>query len=261
MLDGAASPAVESVTWRPDGLESIAPSHLGAMTVQELHEPLLAVQSLLSVVLHSKAGPLTPLQADFLSTAKRASQRLERQVENLKIAASVGQAIALQPALLDLDERIRLCSQELSPVAAQHRVQLVPTNDLSITVRNIRADPRRVDQILHNLVEVAINSAQPESDIHISASRGPNGSAAVVIESALARHRSRDLEYWFQPLFEDVPSAACDRLGLGLAISAHLVRSHGGDMMAAIRNRYLRLGFILPRFPVKRETDPVGRGA
>jgi signal transduction histidine kinase len=196
------------------------------------------------------------LQTDFLSTAKRASQRLERQVEDVRIVVSGGKDLGLKPKLLDLEERIKFCCHELSPFAAEHNVRIVPISDAGTPVRNIRADPDRVDQILLNLGEIAIKYSQPETDVCISASRGPGGSAAVVIENTVERRLERDLEHLFQPYYRGNPARACESYGLGLAISAYLVRAHGGDIMAAMRDHHVRVGFILPRVPMIRESAP-----
>jgi signal transduction histidine kinase len=70
------------------------------------------------------------------------------------------------------------------------------------------------------------------------------------------RRLERDLEHLFQPYYRGTPSRACERYGLGLAISAYLVRAHGGDIMAAMRDQHVRVGFILPRVPMIRESAP-----
>ncbi|MGH6912479.1 MAG: histidine kinase dimerization/phospho-acceptor domain-containing protein, partial [Geminicoccales bacterium] len=90
----------EALVTRSPGLDAFPSELLGAVAAHELREPLHAIQSFLSILLHERAGPLTPLQADFLATARRAGQRLERQIDDVMVALSTGQGLQLEPALI-----------------------------------------------------------------------------------------------------------------------------------------------------------------
>ena len=222
---------------------------LAAMAVHELREPVHAVQGYLSVVLEERAGPLNDPQADLLSTAYQAAQRMIRRIEDLRLVFTDQAQLVLRRQNIDLLERIRNCSQELGTLSDIHGVKV------KLTDRSDRpfdptcwADPERVDQVLLNLLENAIKYSSPNTRIHVSIHDTESGAKAVVVQSTSELDALTTTDKWLDPFWQGEVgrSSKSNGMGIGLAIVEHLVRAHGGVVQAYVTGNLVYVGFILP---------------
>ena len=222
---------------------------LAAMAVHELREPVHAVQSFLSVVLQERAGPLSPSQADLLSTAYQAALRMIRRIEDLRLVFTDQYQLALRRQNIDLLERIRNCTQELGALGEIHGVKIHITEHSNRPFNSTYwADPERVDQVLLNLLENAIKYSSPNSSIHVSVHDMESGAKAVVVQSTSRLDALTTPDKWLDPFWQgEVGHASKPHgMGIGLAVVEHLVRAHGGVVQTFATGHRVYVGFILP---------------
>src|SRR5262249_28814415 len=97
----------------------------------------------------------------------------------------------------------------------------------------VRADPTRLGQILHNLIENAIKFNKPGGSVTVRADKS-DGFARVEVVDTGNGIASGDLPRIFERLYRADRSRSqnIQGTGLGLAIVKHLVLAHGGDISA-----------------------------
>jgi signal transduction histidine kinase len=139
--------------------------------------------------------------------------------------------VRLDVAAIDVGGLLQTTMQSLQPAADARSVQLIAA--VEPNVGEIRADPRRLQQILWNLVHNAIKFSTTEGRVEIHVQRSP---AALQIT---VKDNGRGISPAFLPhVFERFrqQDASSTRetfgLGLGLSIAKHLVELHGGTIMA-----------------------------
>jgi signal transduction histidine kinase len=98
-------------------------------------------------------------------------------------------------------------------------------------VVRVRCDPRKVKQVLINLVQNALDASPPGSAVELAAERAGDGGARIQV---LDRGRGVDAALSaqvFSPGVTTKPSGS----GLGLTIARALARQHGGELGLAPR--------------------------
>ena len=139
---------------------------------------------------------------------------LDYRHEDVDLAALVCEAVDLQ----------RAAGADLG-LAIEEAVESVPT---------LRADPRRLAQLVDNLLANARRYTDPPGRIRVALSRDGDALCLVVEDSApgVAAH---DLPHLFERLYrvERSRSRREGGAGLGLSICRAIVEAHGGTMDAA----------------------------
>ncbi|HVO21897.1 MAG TPA: HAMP domain-containing sensor histidine kinase [Anaeromyxobacter sp.] len=118
-----------------------------------------------------------------------------------------------------------------------------------------RCDPRKVKQVLINLVQNALDASPPGGEVRIAAERSEAGGALVRV---LDRGRGVDPGLGESVFLPGITTKA-NGSGLGLTIARSLARQHGGDLLLRSRTGGgTEALLVLPAVPA--EADP-GRAA
>ncbi len=139
--------------------------------------------------------------------------------------------IQLQVALVDVGAALQATMQGLKPAADAKNIGLlapVPTQPIQVL-----ADPRRLQQVLWNLLHNAIKFTEAggrvecsvrrhDREVHIAVQDTGRGIASDFLPHVFERFRQEDSS----------PTREQFGLGLGLSIAKHLVEAHGGAIEA-----------------------------
>jgi two-component system phosphate regulon sensor histidine kinase PhoR len=167
----------------------------------------------------------------FLSIIRRNAERMSALINDiLELSAIEAGTVAVEPAQVRLSTLVGECFAALAPRAEGRAVKLF--NDVSRDVF-VRADARRLEQMLTNLVDNAVKYTRAGGEVHVSHERvGARDRVHVADtgEGIAAEHLPRIFERFYR--VDRARSRDMGGTGLGLAIVKHLARAHGGEATA-----------------------------
>ncbi|HEY9282216.1 MAG TPA: ATP-binding protein [Pyrinomonadaceae bacterium] len=193
----------------------------------ELRTPLTAILAFVETL---ESGALDEREeaVRFLSIIRRNAERMHTLIEDIMELSAIesGQTNVEARAV-----RLHALAQEslsaLAAKAAAGGVSLV--NEVAPDV-SVHADPRRLEQMLLNLVDNAIKFSRPGGSVTIRHERGERDlvSVADTGEGIAPEHLPRIFERFYR--VDRARARALGGTGLGLAIVKHLARAHGGEV-------------------------------
>lgn len=195
----------------------------------ELRTPITSIRGYLDVLVEGEAGPLSEEQRSFLLVADRNAHRLQTLVEDLLVVSRI-ESGRLQLSVRDIDlvalvGRVR---ESLAPQLHQSGVVLrleVPSEAV------LRADERRIEQVLVNLLSNAIKFSPNGGEVAVCVDGSAESVRITVADHGIGMPE-KDLKRLFQKFFrsETATERAIPGTGLGLAICKGIIDAHGGDI-------------------------------
>ena len=193
----------------------------------ELRTPLTAILAFVETL---EEGALNEPENSqrFLAIIRKNAARMQSLIEDiLELTAIEGgkEGVHAEPT-----ELMPVANDVINSLAAQAASR-------AITVRNkvqpgtvVFADPRRLEQMLTNLVENAIKFNRDNGEVVIECENGDRSRIRVrdTGEGIPAQHLDRLFERFYR--VDRARSRELGGTGLGLAIVKHLARAHGGEI-------------------------------
>jgi two-component system sensor histidine kinase MtrB len=196
----------------------------------ELRTPLTTLR-MASEVIHSSKETFDPTVTRSAELLVAQLDRFERLLEDLLEVSRFDAEVAVLEAVdFDIVQLVNRCAEDLALVAKGRKTQIyIKSSEPAVM---IKADIRRVERILRNLLANAIDHAEEmQIDVQIQASEhdvavGVRDYGVGLDESALTRVFDR---FWRAD-----PSRARTRggTGLGLSIALEDARLHNGELEA-----------------------------
>ena len=196
----------------------------------ELRTPLTTLR-MASEVIHSSKDNFDPIVARSAELLVAQLDRFERLLEELLEVSRFDAEVAVLEAVdFDIVQLVQRCADDLSLVAKERKTEIYVKSSTPVVM--IKADIRRVERILRNLLANAIDHAEEmQIDVRIESSEhdvavGVRDYGVGLDENALIRVFDR---FWRAD-----PSRARTRggTGLGLSIALEDARLHNGELEA-----------------------------
>ena len=199
----------------------------------ELRTPLTAIRGYVEALSDEPAGPED--RARFLEIVARHVSRMERLVKDLlRLASLDARQEPVESSLCAVQTLIAGAVADLAPQigARRHDVAI----DVDPAVATIRTDPSKLQDVLRNLIENAVNYS-PEGRRILIAARPDGTGVAVTVSDEGPGIPEPDLERIFERFYrvDKARSRESGGTGLGLSIVKHLVDLLGGRVTAANR--------------------------
>jgi two-component system, OmpR family, sensor histidine kinase BaeS len=209
-----------------------AESNRQAMTADIAHELRnpLAVQR---ANLEALQDGIYPLSQETIKPILEQNQLLTRLVEDLRtIALADAGQLSLHLQEVDLANLVRETSDRFKVSAAQKNINLALA--LSSDCRNVTADPERIQQILHNLLQNALRHTPESGSISLSLAEIDEHTCLEIRDSGPGIPPDR-LDTVFQRFLRIDSARSRDDggTGLGLSIARQLAEAHGGSLSAS----------------------------
>src|SRR5919109_1234542 len=222
----------------------------------ELRTPLTAVYQFVTIVLDGLAGSLNADQKEYLGVALRNVKQLQAMVGDLLEATRAENGkLAIHPRGVALNLSVSEILRTFSANARHKGIEL--TEDLPADLPLLYVDPRRLIQILTNLVDNALKFTQKDGSVSIRANvfEEDRSFVRVSVADTGCGIDLDDADKIFDRLYQVEKSFETNRkgLGLGLHITKELVVRHGGRIWTeSAPGVGTTFHFILPVFSLKR---------
>jgi signal transduction histidine kinase len=197
----------------------------------ELRTPLTSIKGYVDLLLLGAAGPLAEGQQSFLNVVKNNANRLMELINDiLEIGRIDADKIHLnfEPVGMGMvfQDVLQTMRAEIERKATNVKIDVA--NDLPTII----ADPRRVTQVVLNLVSNAVKYTYPGAQVNLRAFINPAGLLQVDVEDDGVGLSPEQQEHLFRrfyradnPLRDEVGGT-----GLGLSIAKSFIELHSGEI-------------------------------
>lgn len=211
---------------RTERLENIRQEFLSNVS-HELRTPLTSIIAFVETL---ENGAMEDPESShrFLSIIRKNASRMHTLIDDiLELTAIEGGNVQLRAAPVELHELVQDVCSSLAAKASAQKVTL--QNNISPEV-GVRADARRLEQMLTNLIENGIKFSRENGTVSISHERGARDQIMVHDngDGIPAQHLERLFERFYR--IDRARSRDMGGTGLGLAIVKHLALLHGGEV-------------------------------
>jgi signal transduction histidine kinase len=202
---------------------------LAAMS-HEIRTPLNAVIGYAEMLQLGLGGTLTTKQREYLTDIEHAGRHL------LSLLQDILDLSKIEAGRHDLDESevavpaaVEEAANMTSPRARERGVTITVEPSAPLT---LRADERRLTQMLLNLLSNAVRYAPKGSAVRIGWDIGQDGGVTLRVRDGGPGIREEDLARVLQPFHRlaDGGAANTESTGLGLPLTARLMALHGGRL-------------------------------
>ena len=196
----------------------------------ELRTPLTTLR-MASEVINSSKTSFDPTVARSAELLVAQLDRFERLLEDLlEISRFDAEVAQLEVVDFDMVSLIKRCVDDLALVAKQRKTVIYVNSKESVIL--LRADIRRVERIMRNLLSNAIDHAE-EIQINVNIEASENDVAVSVRDFGVGLDEI-SLQRVFDRFWREDPSRGRTRggTGLGLSIALEDARLHNGELEA-----------------------------
>jgi PAS domain S-box-containing protein len=208
-------------------------TELSSTLAHELNQPLTAILSNAQAALRFLAHepPNVPEIRSILSEIVEADKRAGTLIHHLRLLMKRGEEEFVR---VDLNQLVREVLQFLHSEFVTRDVDVQAS--LSPDLPQVSGDRVQLQQVVLNLLSNACDAIQGaacrERTLSITTIEGHDGSVQVVVSDSGPGIPASQLDHIFEPFFTTKESG----LGLGLSISRRIARTHGGTLVAELRD-------------------------
>ncbi|MBK6792803.1 MAG: PAS domain S-box protein [Anaerolineales bacterium] len=198
----------------------------------ELRTPLNAVLGITESLLEQISGPLNEKQQKYLQTVLESGQHLLELINDILDLAKISAGrIELDLTKVDVNTIAQSSLRMVRESAQKKRLNI--SLNVDETVKQVRADERRLKQILVNLLSNAVKFTPTGGQIGLDITADPKADTLrfIVWDTGIGIHQ-KDLHLLFQPFVQlDAGLARGSQgTGLGLVLVSQMARLHGGNV-------------------------------
>jgi len=207
-----------------------AKSQFLANMSHELRTPLNAILGFSDIIARRMMGPLEGRYVEYARDIHKSGDHLLALINDILDISSVEAGkLVLEPAPVDLYDVTQSCLELLGQAARSAGVTLV--NEVPADAQRLLADPRRLRQILLNLVGNAVKFSHRESSVFVRLGGDAGHVTLEVIDHGIGMAPEL-VEQVFEPFVQLRTGAdrAHEGTGLGLALVRQFVALHGGTI-------------------------------
>jgi two-component system sensor histidine kinase VicK len=191
----------------------------------ELKTPVTSLSAALQLLDRMKEDPKPEVLKRMIDQANRSSGKITRLVEDLLNVTTIKEGrMQLVKTKFRLAGLLDDCCTHVS-ASGEFEVQVTGDKELEVT-----ADEHRIEQVIINFVNNAVKYAPDSRVIGLNVSK-VDGLAKVTVTDNGPGIPEKDMPHLFDRFYRSEPNTEhYAGLGLGLFISAEIIKRHGGDI-------------------------------
>lgn len=200
------------------------------VTAHELRTPLFPIKSQVEFLLSEELGKLNKGQKESMEMIQRNEKRLHNLVVDvLDVSKIKSEKLRVIPEDTNIEDIIRNVVEDLKPEAEKREIDLSIKKPLQLP--KIRADSKRVVQVMANLVNNAIKFTLERGKIIVEAKKQEDDVIISVSDTGIGIGEE-NMRKLFVPFFQVETGLIREQrgTGLGLAISKGIIEAHGGKI-------------------------------
>jgi PAS domain S-box-containing protein len=190
----------------------------------ELKTPLTALKGSLQVLERMKDAP-TPMLPPLLEQASKSMNKVTSLVDELLNATRMAEGqLHIKKTRFNLSKAINECCLHIT-AAGNYQILTEGIKDAEV-----EADSERIQRVIVNLVNNAVKYAAMSKQIIIRVEQSPDRIKVTVSDTGPGISKEK-IPHLFERFYRaDENGGQYSGLGLGLYISAEIVRKHGGEI-------------------------------
>ena len=206
--------------------------HFLSHVSHELRMPLTVINQAIANLLSGAAGEINAMQRECLEIAAPNVQQLRKMIDELlEVARSNAGPMRMEPQPVNLRELMARCIRSLQPVAQAKAIRLDDAI-FSTDLPKVQADPRRIEEVLMNLLDNAFKFTPAGGEIRVGAELPADEPAAVRVRVSDTGCGIAETakERIFERMHQESQPVESSRLGLGIGLYLvkEIIARHGG---------------------------------
>ncbi|MDM7998808.1 MAG: PAS domain S-box protein [Dehalococcoidia bacterium] len=206
-------------------------TELLANVSHDLRTPLTSIKGYSTTILRHYQKLSDDEKRDFLREIDLASDRLTELIENLlQLSKLEAGGFRMNKEPLAIDTLIANCIEDMQQKAKTHRFTMMSPRALPL----VQADPRRIRQVIDNLLTNAVKYSPEGTEITVSC-EVDDQSLAVRVKDQGVGISANEIEKIFERFYQAASGTSSHRaggVGLGLAICKGIIEAHKGRIWA-----------------------------
>jgi PAS domain S-box-containing protein len=206
-------------------LEELRKNDFLSIASHELKTPLTSLKGNLQLLSKLKQTPAAPLLPKLIDQANKSLDKISALVNDLLNVSRITEGkIKLNLSVFKMAELVEGCCEHVTG-SGTHSIILDGDTDLTV-----QADKQRTEQVVVNFVNNAVKYAPNSDRIIISLVRTVQMAKIAVQDFGPGIPKNHQTQLFDRYYRVDATSIRNSGLGLGLYISAEIVKMHGGEI-------------------------------
>jgi signal transduction histidine kinase len=240
---------------------NLAKSEFLANMSHELRTPLNHIIGFTELVIDEHFGDINEKQMEYLNDALGSSRHLLDLINDiLDLSKIEARKLTLNPTLVNLPVLLENSLMMIKEKAARHGIRI--SKNIAGIPQTIKADERKLKQILYNLLSNAVKFTPDHGEVVLVAGMygeidsdggetpGDGKFVEIMVKDTGIGLSAEDIRIIFDP-FEQVDRSASRKYqgtGLGLSLTKQLIDLHGGKIWVESngRGKGSQFRFIMP---------------
>ena len=222
-----------------------------AMIAHDLRSPLMNITGVAELMMQGTFGGVTEEQKKWLLRIQANSRTLVDLVSDfLDVSKLESGYVEVRKERVDLAELIQMSIENFRVLAQEKGISIRDAVDLSLSA--VHVDPRRVDQVLSNLISNAVKFTAERGQVEVGAAMADAAQINVWVKDTGVGIPADEIDQLFQKYRQggNAKRSSQKGTGLGLVICQMIVEAHGGKIWVESQlGRGSTFFFSLPATP------------